>query len=63
MPARVEGYPWSLGFGSESHGFSLKQLYRNLQNIDSPVLLVILTTNDEVNFCFDMYLDGLDLHR
>lgn len=48
MPARVEGYPWALSFGSEQHGFSLSQMYRNLLDIESPVLLVIETTNNEV---------------
>ena len=55
MPARVEGYPWSLAFGSENHGFSLSQLYRNLHDVDSPVLLIIKTTNDEVRPVFYWY--------
>jgi len=48
LPARVEGYPWKLVYGSEKHGFTLNSMYRNMAKLDSPVLLVILTTDQQV---------------
>uniref|UniRef100_A0A3P9JXU8 TLDc domain-containing protein n=1 Tax=Oryzias latipes TaxID=8090 RepID=A0A3P9JXU8_ORYLA len=41
LPARVQGYPWRLVYSTEKHGSSLKTLYRNVADVDSPVLLVI----------------------
>ncbi|ELU17867.1 hypothetical protein CAPTEDRAFT_218966 [Capitella teleta] len=48
LPARAEGYPWNLVYSSDRHGFSLKTLYRNMNDIDSPILLVIKDTRDHV---------------
>lgn len=42
------GYPWALVYSSETHGFSLRTLYRNMQQWNeeiSPTLLVIKDTN------------------
>jgi len=49
VPARVEGNPWQLLYGSDDNGFSLSTLYRQLAGIDSPVLLVIQDTEDRVS--------------
>lgn len=48
MPPRTVGYPWSLIYSTEKHGFSLKTLYRLMQDIDSPVLLVVKDTEENV---------------
>ncbi|XP_067934818.1 oxidation resistance protein 1-like isoform X2 [Watersipora subatra] len=48
LPARVEGYPWELAFGSEQHGYSLHQMYRNMNDLDCPVLLIIETTENQI---------------
>ena len=42
------GYTWHLAYSTSRHGFSLKSLYRKLRGIDSPVLLVIKDSNDQV---------------
>ncbi len=38
---RVHGYPWRLVYSTVVHGTSLKTLYRNLMELDCPVLMVI----------------------
>ncbi|XP_046440240.1 uncharacterized protein LOC124191218 isoform X5 [Daphnia pulex] len=48
LPARVEGYPWSLVFSTSQNGFSLNSLYRKMIGIDSPILLVIEDTQGNV---------------
>ena len=48
MPARAEGYSWSLIYSTAKHGFSLKTLYREMAKIDTPILLVIQDTNGSV---------------
>lgn len=44
----MQGYPWRLAYSTEKHGTSLKTLYRNLADVDSPVLLVIKDMEDQV---------------
>ena len=41
MPARAEGYSWTLAFTTSTMGFSLKSLYRSLSKYEGPVLLII----------------------
>lgn len=41
MPARAEGYSWTLAFTTTQMGFSLKSLYRSLSKYEGPVLLLI----------------------
>ena len=48
LPARVQGYPWRLAYSTVKHGTSLKTLYRNLQDVDSPVLLVVKDMDNQV---------------
>jgi hypothetical protein len=48
LPARAEGYAWSLIFSSAQHGFSLQTLYRRMAKFESPVLLVIMDTENNV---------------
>lgn len=49
LPARVQGYPWRLAYSTVVHGTSLKTLYRNLLDVDCPVLLIIRDMNNQVN--------------
>ena len=48
LPARVQGYLWRLAYSSQNHGTSLKTLYRNLLELDSPVLLVLKDMDNQV---------------
>ncbi|KAF6735758.1 Oxidation resistance protein 1 [Oryzias melastigma] len=48
LPARVQGYPWRLVYSTERHGSSLKTLYRNLVDVESPVLLVIKDMDHQI---------------
>ena len=48
LPARVEGYPWSLVFSTSQNGFSLASLYRKMVGIESPILVVIEDTQGNV---------------
>lgn len=48
LPARAEGYSWSLVFSTSQNGFSLNSLYRKLQRIESPILVVIQDTDNNV---------------
>ena len=49
MPARAEGYAWTLAFTTTTMGFSLKSLYRSLSRYEGPVLLII-QDNENVVF-------------
>jgi len=44
LPARIEGYPWTLVFSTSQNGFSLSSLYRKMTSIESPILLIIEDT-------------------
>ncbi|XKL62053.1 hypothetical protein PGB90_001886 [Kerria lacca] len=48
LPARAEGYAWSLVFSTSQHGFSLNSMYRKMNRIDSPILVVIQDTESNV---------------
>ncbi|XP_046563270.1 oxidation resistance protein 1-like isoform X2 [Haliotis rubra] len=48
MPARTIGYTWNLIYSTELHGFSLKTLYRDMCHVDSPILLVVADTSNNV---------------
>ncbi|XP_066558091.1 nuclear receptor coactivator 7 isoform X3 [Amia ocellicauda] len=48
LPARTQGYPWRLVYSTAVHGSSLKTLYRNLAQLDNPVLLVIKDMDNRV---------------
>lgn len=55
LPARVQGYPWRLSYSTEKHGTSLKTLYRNLADVDSPVLLVIKDMDSQIFGAFSTH--------
>nr|CAH7760997.1 unnamed protein product [Callosobruchus chinensis] len=48
LPARAEGYAWTLVFSTSQHGFSLNSMYRKMQKLESPILLVIEDTDNNV---------------
>ncbi|XP_014668482.1 PREDICTED: oxidation resistance protein 1-like isoform X2 [Priapulus caudatus] len=48
LPARAEGYSWSLIYSTSRDGFSLKSLYRSMQGMDTPVLLIVKDTYENV---------------
>jgi len=48
LPPRAEAHPWTLFFSTEKHGFSLKTLYRNMYKLDTPILLLVMDTNNEI---------------
>lgn len=50
LPARAEGYVWTLVFSTSQHGFSLNSMYRKMQKVESPILLVIQDTDNNVSF-------------
>ncbi|XP_038051360.1 nuclear receptor coactivator 7-like isoform X2 [Patiria miniata] len=41
LPARTEGYSWKNIYSTAEHGYSLRNLYRSMNGIDSPVLIII----------------------
>lgn len=43
------GYTWTLVFSTSQHGFSLSSLYRKMNRIESPILLVIQDTDCNVS--------------
>ncbi|XP_036438177.1 nuclear receptor coactivator 7 isoform X1 [Colossoma macropomum] len=55
LPARVQGYPWRLAYSTVVHGTSLKTLYRNLGEVDCPVLLVIKDMDNQVFGAFSTH--------
>ncbi|MGH0152583.1 UNVERIFIED_CONTAM: hypothetical protein FKN15_063572, partial [Acipenser sinensis] len=48
LPARTQGYPWRLAYSTALHGSSLKTLYRNMADLDSPVLLAIKDADNQI---------------
>ncbi|KDR11626.1 Oxidation resistance protein 1, partial [Zootermopsis nevadensis] len=48
LPARAEGYVWTLVFSTSQHGFSLNSLYRKMNRLESPILMVIEDTEHNV---------------
>ncbi|KAK9753403.1 tld [Popillia japonica] len=48
LPARAEGYVWTLVFSTSQHGFSLNSMYRKMYKLESPILLVIEDTDNNV---------------
>ncbi|KAK9870388.1 hypothetical protein WA026_007953 [Henosepilachna vigintioctopunctata] len=48
LPARAEGYSWTLIFSTSQHGFSLNSMYRKMYKLESPILLVIEDTDNNV---------------
>ncbi|XP_028252370.1 nuclear receptor coactivator 7 isoform X2 [Parambassis ranga] len=55
LPARAQGYPWRLAYSTVKHGTSLKTLYRNLADVDSPVLLVIKDMDNQIFGAFSTH--------
>lgn len=49
LPARAEGYSWTLVFSTSQHGFSLNSMYRKMHKLESPILLVIQDTDNNVS--------------
>lgn len=49
LPARAEGYVWTLVFSTSQHGFSLNSMYRKMNRLESPILLVIEDTDNNVS--------------
>lgn len=49
LPARAEGYVWTLVFSTSQHGFSLNSMYRKMYKLESPILLVIEDTDNNVS--------------
>ncbi|KAL0103354.1 hypothetical protein PUN28_017552 [Cardiocondyla obscurior] len=48
LPARAEGYQWTLVFSTSQHGFSLNSMYRKMAKVESPILLVVEDTEGSV---------------
>jgi hypothetical protein len=45
----VAGYVWTLVFSTSQHGFSLNSLYRKMNRLESPILMVIEDTEHNVS--------------
>ncbi|XP_047499439.1 TLD domain-containing protein 2-like [Penaeus chinensis] len=48
LPARAQGYSWKLVFSTSQNGFSLNSLYRKMSDVDSPIMLFIQDTHQNV---------------
>ncbi|XP_030626516.1 nuclear receptor coactivator 7 isoform X2 [Chanos chanos] len=55
LPARVQGYPWRLVYSTVVHGTSLKTMYRNLSELECPVLLVIKDMDNQLFGAFSTH--------
>uniref|UniRef100_A0A671KN61 Nuclear receptor coactivator 7-like n=1 Tax=Sinocyclocheilus anshuiensis TaxID=1608454 RepID=A0A671KN61_9TELE len=62
LPARVQGYPWRLVYSTVVHGTSLKTLYRNLMELDCPVLMVIKDMDNQIFGAFSTHPFRLSEH-
>ncbi|XP_041096455.1 nuclear receptor coactivator 7 isoform X2 [Polyodon spathula] len=52
LPPRILIHSWQLAYSTSLHGSSLKTLYRNLSQRESPALLVIKDFHSQVFGCF-----------
>lgn len=43
------GYVWTLVFSTSQHGFSLNSMYRKMNRLESPILMVIQDTENNVS--------------
>jgi hypothetical protein len=43
------GYVWTLVFSTSQHGFSLNSMYRKMNRLESPILMVIEDTEHNVS--------------
>ncbi|XP_031570809.1 oxidation resistance protein 1-like [Actinia tenebrosa] len=41
LPSRLVGHTWTLVYSTFLHGFSLKTMYRNMEDFDTPMLIVV----------------------
>ncbi|KAG7169663.1 TLD domain-containing protein 2-like [Homarus americanus] len=48
LPARAQGYSWKLVFSTSQNGFSLNSLYRKMSDVETPVMLFIQDTHQNV---------------
>ncbi|XP_056331786.1 nuclear receptor coactivator 7 isoform X1 [Danio aesculapii] len=48
IPARAQGNQWKLVYSTAEHGTSLRTLYRQMAELDRPVLMVIRDTDGQV---------------
>ncbi|XP_077366242.1 nuclear receptor coactivator 7b isoform X2 [Festucalex cinctus] len=55
LPARVQAHAWRLSYSTLKHGTSLKTLYRNLLDADSPVLMVIKDADQQIFGAFSTH--------
>lgn len=44
----IIGYVWTLVFSTSQHGFSLNSMYRKMSRVESPILMVIQDTDNNV---------------
>ena len=49
LPSRTIGHCWDLVYSTFEHGFSLKTIYRRMEDCENPVLLVIMDDQHKVN--------------
>lgn len=56
LPARAEGYPWTLVFSTSQHGFSLNSVFRKMAKVESPILMVVQDTENRVSPLFTLAL-------
>jgi len=45
----LAGYVWTLVFSTSQHGFSLNSMYRKMNRLESPILVVIEDTEHNVS--------------
>ncbi len=64
LPARVHGLDWYMIFSTETHGFSLNQLYRRSIefNNDLPALLIVKDVDQNVNKMKDLLKKYISLY-
>ncbi|XP_035659624.1 oxidation resistance protein 1-like isoform X2 [Branchiostoma floridae] len=48
LPPRTEGYAWMLIYSTFEHGISLTTMYKKMVGVDSPVLLVVQDSENNV---------------
>ena len=52
LPNSVVGCSWKLAYSTNVHGISLRTMYRNMREMDGPILMAVRDESQHVSILF-----------